>query len=431
MSKLPFELLLALRYLRPKRTFVSIITLISIIGVMLGVAVLIIVISVMSGFGHDLRQAVFAFNAHLKVQTGNGMMEDYALVANTVASNRNVVGVSPSILAQVLVKTKSVNGEAQVAAPFVRGVDPATEGQVSELPRSLKYGTFNLERNGLIVGTELARNLSLQVGDTVEVFSPEDVSKMQESLRKLEASGGKEGGVYRPPSDFEIRGIFDAGHYELNVSTVIVSLENAQHFHGMDGADTVHSLLVKVRDPLQAQAVARELNRTLGPDYQVISWMEESSMMMAVMVEKNMMLYILFFIVIVAAFGITCTLITFIMMKTREIGLMKAIGATNRQVMSVFMGQSLIISALGIMAGLGLGLLAVSYRNEFLSFMRRLTGFQLFPADVYGFTQLPALIVPGDIVIICGGSLLICLLAALFPAWHASKLNPVEALRHE
>lgn len=431
MSKLPFELLLALRYLRPKRTFVSIITLISIIGVMLGVAVLIIVISVMSGFGHDLRKAVFAFNAHLKVQTWNGLMEDYAMAASTVASNRNVVGVAPSILAQVLVKTKSVDGEAQVAAPFVRGVDVATEGNVSELPRSLVEGKFDLTRNGLIVGTVLAENLNLRVGDSVEVRSPEDLRKMEESLRKLEASGGKEGGVYRPPSDFEIRGIFDAGHYELNVSTIIVSLENAQRFYGLEDQDAVHGLLVKVRDPLQAPSVARELSQALGADYRVTTWMEESSMMMAVVVEKNMMLYILFFIVIVAAFGITCTLITFIMMKTREIGLMKAIGATNQQVMSVFMGQSLIISTLGIMAGLGLGLLAVSYRNEFLTFMRRLTGFQLFPADVYGFTQLPALIVPGDIVIICGGSLLICLLAALFPAWHASRLNPVEALRHE
>lgn len=431
MSKLPFELLLALRYLRPKRTFVSIITLISIIGVMLGVAVLIIVISVMSGFGHDLRKAVFAFNAHLKVQTWNGMMADYAMVASTVASNRNVVGVSPSILAQVLVKTRSDEGEAQVAAPFVRGVSPETEGLVSDLPRSLIAGKFDLERNGLIVGSALAENLNLRVGDSVEVFSPDDVSNMQESLRRLEESGGKEGGVYRPPSDFEIRGIFDAGHYELNVSTVIVSLENAQRFYGLDDQDTVHALLVKVRDPLAAQVAARELAETLGPEYKVTTWMEESTMMMAVMVEKNMMLYILFFIVIVAAFGITCTLITFIMMKTREIGLMKALGATNRQVMSVFMGQSLIISVLGILAGLGLGLLAVSYRNEFLTFMRRLTGFQLFPADVYGFTKLPALIVPGDLVIICGGSLLICLLAAMFPAWHASKLNPVEALRNE
>jgi lipoprotein-releasing system permease protein len=310
------------------------------------------------------------------------MMENYAMVANTVASNRHVVGVSPMVQAQVMIKTKSVNGEAQVAAPFVRGVDPATESRVSDLPKSLVAGKFDLERNGLIVGTALADNLNLRVGDSVEVRSPEDLRKMEESLRKLEETGGKEGGVFRPPSDFEIRGIFDAGHYELNLSTVIVSLENAQRFHGMDEDDTVHALLVKVRDPLKAPAAARELAQTLGPDYRVTTWMEESSMMMAVMVEKKMMLYILFFIVIVAAFGTTCTLITFIMMKTRELGMMKAVGATNRQVMCVFLAQSLIVSAIGVAAGVVLGLLAVTYRNEFLGLMRQLTGLQLFPVDI-------------------------------------------------
>jgi lipoprotein-releasing system permease protein len=154
-------------------------------------------------------------------------------------------------------------------------------------------------------------------------------------------------------------------------------------------------------------------------------------MLAAVMVEKNVMLYILFFIVLVAAFGITCTTITFIVMKTREIGMMKAIGATSRQVMWVFMGQSLIVSLWGILTGLALGLLGVNYRNEFLDLMRRLTGWQLFPVDIYQFSQLPAKIVPGDIAIICGGSLLICLAAAAFPARYASKLNPVEALRYE
>jgi lipoprotein-releasing system permease protein len=150
-----------------------------------------------------------------------------------------------------------------------------------------------------------------------------------------------------------------------------------------------------------------------------------------VLVEKNVMLYILFFIVLVAAFGITCTLITFIVMKTREIGLLKALGASNRQVMWVFLGQSLIVSVFGVLAGVALGLLAIAYRNEFLALLRQLTGFELFPASIYGFNELPALVVPSDILIICGGSLLICLLAAAFPARHASRLNPVEALRHE
>ena len=144
-----------------------------------------------------------------------------------------------------------------------------------------------------------------------------------------------------------------------------------------------------------------------------------------------MMFYIMFFIVIVAAFGITCTLITFVVMKTREIGLLKAVGASNRQVMMVFVIQSEIVSIFGVATGVTLGLFAVYLRNDFLHFMNRLTGFELFPASIYNFSELPALIVPGDILIICGGSLLICLLAAILPSRHASKLNTVEALHHE
>ncbi len=424
MSRLPFELLLALRYLRPKRTFVSIITLISVVGVMLGVAVLIIVISVMSGFDRDLKAKVFGFNAHLKVLARGRTMENYALVASAVASNRNVKGVAPFVLAQVLLETQPASGQAMVLAPMVRGVDPQAEGRVSVLPSSIVAGQFDLDRHGLIVGTVLAENLNLRVGDHVAIYSPEDLKKAKENR-------GQEGGVVRPPSDYEIRGIFDAGYFEFNASVVIASLENAQAFYDLEESDSVHGLMVVLNDPYQARRVADELERTLGGEFKVTTWMEESPLMMAVLVEKNVMLYILFFIVIVAAFGITCTLITFIVMKTREIGLMKALGASSGQVMRVFLGQSLIVSVLGVAAGVSLGLLAIAYRNEFLSFMRRSTGLQLFPADIYGFSQLPALLVPGDIAIICGGSLIICLLAAAFPARYASRLSPVEALRHE
>ena len=153
--------------------------------------------------------------------------------------------------------------------------------------------------------------------------------------------------------------------------------------------------------------------------------------MAAVLVEKNVMLYIMFFIVIVAAFGITCTEITFVVLKTREIGVMKALGASSRQIMWIFLSQSMIVSTLGVLAGLAAGTLLIHYRNPFLHLMRNLTGMELFPADIYGFTELPALFVPKDILIICGGSFFICLLAAAFPAWHASRLRPAEALRHE
>lgn len=426
MSKLPFELLLALRYLRPKRSFVSIITLISILGVMLGVAVLIIVISVMSGFDAELREKVFGFTAHLRVvQSEERLMTNYAAIMNEVASNPNVLGVSPNVVGQVMLQTQPTNGQALVRAPMVRGIDPEAEARVSSLASNLVSGSLDLSgRPAILIGAQMAYSMRLEVGDRVSLLSERQLRKMLEQAEK-----GKDTKI--PPNEFEIRGIFDAGLDQINSQFIVMGLERAQILFGLDDADEIHGLTVAIRDPFQAQRVARELELALGPDFTVTTWLQDSPMMQAVMVEKNMMLYILFFIVLVAAFGITCTLITFIMMKTREIGLMKAIGASSSQIMRVFLAQSLIVSVLGILAGFGLGLVAVSYRNEFLAFMRRATGAQLFPAEIYQFTQLPALIIPSDLLIIGGGSLLICLLAAAFPAWHASKLNPVEALRHE
>ena len=422
MSRLPFELLLALRYLRPKRTFVSIITLISVVGVMLGVSVLIIVISVMNGFDKELREKVLGFNAHLKVFQPQASLRNYALTMSLVASNKNVTGVAPFVLGQVLVDTQPESGQALSAAPFMRGIDTQSESNVSVLPSSIVEGSLDLSGRGLVIGSKFALNMNLRVGDHVSISSQRDLKKMRENR-------GKEGETMIMPDDYEVRGIFDVGYDEYNAYFMVVSLENAQDLYDLD--DSVHGLLVKIRDPYHASEVANELQSALGENFEVRTWLQDSTMMQAVLVEKNVMLYIMFFIVIVAAFGITCTLITFIVLKTREIGVMKALGATNRQVMWVFLGQSLIVSVLGVAAGLGLGMLALHYRNGFLNLMRHWTGFQLFPADIYGFSELPSLVVPRDMIIICGGSLIICLLAAAFPARHASRMNPVEALRHE
>ena len=176
----------------------------------------------------------------------------------------------------------------------------------------------------------------------------------------------------------------------------------------------------------------RELETTLGPNYNITTWTEENAAILgALLVEKNVMFYILFFIVIVAALCILSAQITFVVQKTREIGMLKALGATNLQISGIFLSQSAIIGVLGVLAGYGLGILALAYRNEFLHVMNRLTGRDLLPVSLYFFNQLPAVINLNDIAIICGGSFVICILGGVLPAWRAGRLKPVEALRYE
>ena len=424
MSRLPFELLLALRYLRPKRTFVSVITLISVLGVSLGVAVLIIVISVMSGFDRKLRDEILGFNTHLKVVQPGGTISNYNQIASIVASNRNVTAVAPFVLERVLLETEPQNGPKQADAPYLRGMVPKLETNLTVLPQKIVFGKFDVSDRGLLVGIEFARSMGLEVGDRVNIYSPSDLNRMKEQAEK-----GGPAHAYTPP-EFEIRGIFDVGYYEYNASVVVASLRDAQDLY--DLKNSVHGLLVMLRDPYQAPSVSAELARSLGPSFRIITWMQENANILnALMVEKNVMFYILFFIMIVAALCILSALITFVVQKTREIGMLKALGATDFQVAALFLSQSALIGAVGDLVGYGLGMLALSYRNEFLHFMDRMFGFQLFPPSIYGFTDLPALIIGQDIWLICGSAWLICMLGGVIPAWRAGRLKPVEALRYE
>jgi len=433
MSKLPFELLLALRYLRPKRTFVSIITLISVLGVALGVAVLIIVISVMSGFGHDLREMIFGFQPHItiysvEVKKEGGIrakaMENYEDVMRIVASNKNVLGVAPDVSGQVLLETQPTNGgQSQVVAPVVHGIDPNNENSTGILLKHIAAGEFDLSGRGLVVGSVFARNLDLSVGDRVSIYSPGELKKMKEHQGKPDAE-------LVLPFDYEVRGIFDAGYYAYDSDIIVTSLENGQDLFELN--DSVLDLTAKLNDPYQARKVQRELQNALGQNYEVSTWEDQNATFLnALLVEKNVMFYLLFFIVLVAALCILSAQIMFVVQKTREIGMLKALGATRLQISGIFLFQSAIIGFIGVASGFGLGMLAVTYRNEFLHFMRRATGWELFPASIYQFSELPAVIMPSDIAIICGCSFVICILGGVLPAICAGRLKPVEALRYE
>ena len=424
MSKLPFELLLALRYLRPKRTFVSIITLISMLGVTLGVMVLIVVISVMSGFDKELRDKILGFSPHLRVTSwDNRSLADYAILAHKISELPSVKGVAPFVIGQVLIETQPTHGQAVEAAPYFRGVDPSREQDVSILHDSIVAGEFDLDGRSVLLGGDFARDMGIRVGDRIAVYSANDLRRMRDAQRE-----GEEVAV--AAEDFTVRGIFDVGYYEYNANWIVVSLENAQEFNDLD--DTVHGLMIMAHNPDDAADIRMEIVSAIGPEYRIALWTEEnSSLLNAIIVEKNVMFIVLFFVMIVAAFGITSTLITFVVQKTREIGMLKALGCTGGQICLLFLSQSAFVAVTGTICGFGLGMLMLHYRNEFLAVMNRLTGFELFPADIYGFNQLPALIVPYDIMIICGSALVISILGGVIPAWKAGRLEPVEALRHE
>lgn len=426
--RLPFEISLALRYLRPKRTFVSVITVISILGVMLGVAVLMIVIAVMSGFDREWRDRILSFNSHLKIVDARegGLLSDWRAPMKIVASNSYVKGVAPFVFGQVMMQTQpaSTNENPLVTGPMMRGIDPELEGKVSVLPHSVRFGEFDVSGNGMLIGIDMARDLRLRVGDHVSVISPDTLKELTRARRDKEADEGP------LADDYEVRGIFDVGFGDFNRGLIVVSLKSGQRLYNL--GRNVTGLYVMLHDPFRTEEARTELCKELGYEYRIIPWTEENAQIFgALATEKTMMYIILFVVMVVAAFAIVNSEITFAVNKMREIGLLKSLGAADRQVMFIFMGHSVAVGILGVGLGVGLGLLVLYNLNNILHLARSWTGFELLPASIYQITEIPWELLPMDMTIICGGSFLICVLAGLLPAWKSSRLQPVEALRNE
>jgi lipoprotein-releasing system permease protein len=323
-----------------------------------------------------------------------------------------------------MLKTEPAEGKPRIYAPFLAGVDPESLGRVSIVPGSIVAGSFDLADNGLLVGSDFARGMGLDIGSRVALYSANSVERM-------EAGIGKTNAEVVLPEDFTVRGIFDVGFPEYNGTIIIASLEDARALLKMPD-ESAQALQVKLRDPFLAEKVKGELGRVLPKGLTIYTWRNENpAIFEALAAEKNTMFFVLFFIMIVAAFGIVNCQITFVVQKTREIGILKALGASRRQILWLFLSQSLVVGVLGVGLGFGTALLALAYRNPFLVLMRNVTGMELLPASIYNVYDLPASIQAGDIAVICGTAFVTCVLAGLFPAWKASRLQPVEALRHE
>jgi lipoprotein-releasing system permease protein len=351
-------------------------------------------------------------------------LTNYEAVQRIVEVNPDVIGVSPFIRAMVPLETEPDDGKSKVWAPVLVGVDQESVGRVNILPRCIVAGSFDLADNGLLVGREFASHMGWDIGARVALISPSNLEKMR-------ATYGKTNAEVPVPEDFTVRGIFDVGFPDYNSSVIVASLEDTRELLKMP-ENSAEALQIKLRDPFLAEKVKEDLEKVLPKNLQILTWKEENpDIFSALAVEKQTMFFVLFFIMIVAAFGIVNCQITFVVQKTREIGILKAIGASGQQILWLFLSQSLVVAVLGVGLGFGSAMLALAYRNQFLAFLRNVTHSEVLPASIYHVYDLPASIRTGDVAFICGTAFVTCVLAGLFPAWKASRLQPVEALRHE
>jgi lipoprotein-releasing system permease protein len=429
--KLPFSFFLALRYLKPKRTFVSIITLISVLGVTLGVTVLILVIAVMTGFDRELRQKVIDFDAHILVTTRD-ILRDWRPLESKIDSTPGVVATAPYIQGPVIVEFQNHR-----LAPMMRAIDPAQEEKVIPLRKFIKKGTLDLEGESTVLGVELARQLQIDVGDKLTVYSPGNLGEILDEIKKLEnAKGPDEQKAIAKlrevvlPKELTVTGIFETGHFIHDSEFLLVPIYIGQELYGL--GDSLHGITVKTNDPYAAPRVKEAIDDFLEPPQYAQTWIEMNNQFFeAVRLEKSVMFFILFFIVVVAAFGIMSTLITVTVQKRREIGIMKAIGAKISQIVWVFLGQGIVVGLFGTLIGLGLGMTLIRYRNEFSQWLASTLHIEIFPREIYQFSSIPAEVIPMDVAKICIAAFVICSIAALIPAYFAARLDPVKALRYE
>jgi lipoprotein-releasing system permease protein len=412
-----YELFIGLRYLKAKRkqTFISLITFISIGGVMVGVTALIVVLAVMNGFKEDLRDKILGVTSHVVVSRFDGPMAGYQNVMAQVEKIPGVVAATPFIYSQVLISS----GQA-VSGAVLRGFDPETAGKVISLARNLRG--VNLEELGrreeqpdqqglppIIVGNELAKNLGVGRGDALTVISP---------LGRLTPLGQV------PRSQvFRVAGIFESGMYEYDSSLAYVPLAAAQRFLGL--GDKVTGIELRVEDIYQADRVASNVGKLLGGfPFWSRDWMSMNrNLFSALKLEKIVMFIILTLIILVAAFNIISTLIMVVMEKTRDIAILKSMGATNRSIMAIFMIEGLIIGLVGTLLGLvgGFGLCKLLATYQFVQ----------LPRDVYYISTLPVKLDALDVTLTALAAIVISLVATLYPAWQASRLEPAEAIRYE
>ena len=411
-----YELLVGLRYTRAKRRnhFISFISLISMAGIALGVAALIVVLSVMNGFQKELRARILGVASHVQVSSVTNRLADWESVARIAAQDARVKASAPFVNAQAMLSV----GQA-VRGSVVRGILPEREDQVAEIGRHMRSGRLDALKPGawnIVLGAELARALGVLPGEKVALIAPQGQVTPAGVIPRLK--------------QFTVSGLFEVGMFEYDSGLALVHLEDAQRLYQMESA--VSGVRLRLEDLFEARAVARELMVKLDRDLIASDWTRShANFFRAVEIEKRVMFIILTLIVAVAAFNIVSTLVMLVTDKQADIAILRTLGAAPGSIIQIFMIQGSLIGIIGTLIGVAGGVLIGLNVDTVVPAVENVLGFKFLAKDVYYISDLPSDVQPRDVATIGLVSLALSFLATLYPSWRASRVNPAEALRYE
>jgi len=416
---IPYELLIGLRYFRARRGssrngFVSFIAAVSMLGIALGVAALIVVISVMNGFQEELRNRILSVASHVEIRSIGGSINDWQAIARVVRSNPHVIGSAPFVAGQAMLSSNGANRGA-----LVRGIDPGLEDTVADIGRHMRAGSLsNLKTGdfGIVLGSELARALGVRIGDSVVVITPQGTVTPAGTLPRVKS--------------FKLVGVFEIGMYEFDSGLALIDLADAQKLYRT--GDSVSGVRLKLDDMFAAPSVATELLRTLPVDAEVRDWtLDHANFFRAVAIEKRVMFIILTLIVAVAAFNIVSAQVMVVTDKQADIAILRTQGASPASILTIFVIQGALVGVIGTALGVVGGVLLALNIDTVVPFIERAFSIQFLDKSVYYISELPSDIQRGDITLIAVIALALALLATIYPSWRAAKVNPAEALRYE
>ncbi len=410
-----FERMVAMRYLRARRQegFISVIAWFSLLGIGLGVATLIIVMSVMNGFRQELLTRILGVNGHISVYDNANAFTDYASLADQIRKIPGVVDVTPTIEGQVMTTANN-----QATGALVRGLAPEELKRHPLLANNIVFGNIAdfTGSDSILIGDKLARTLGVRVGDSVNLISPKGSVTVFGTVPRMKA--------------YKVAAMFDVGMFEYDSRFIFMPLEAAQVYFQYPNSVTYLDVRLDNADSATAKAV--ELRRTLGPKRTVYDWQQSnSSFFTAIQVERNVMFLILTLIIVVAAFNIISSLIMLVKDKGRDIAILRTMGATRGMIMRIFLLSGASVGVIGTIFGFVLGVLFADNIETIRQWIQHLSGTDVFQAEIYFLSQLPAVIDPGEVALVVGMGLALSFLATLYPSWRAARLDPVEALRYE